>query len=954
MDNLKMFTQKLPDPFNLLGDQPKLAFRSQPGGVAKLATTRNIPEKDLYWEQYVVLFDSASDVFTLITHNDVRRALYEAPENVATLVRVISARLFNLISDHTFPAPAPSSVSSLASSLIRTGTGGAAGAGERNATKEVLNCIRVLQRVLPAVFEIESEPSRFEREVLWKRVPVRDQGQGQERPASGAAGSAVDEASAQAQFVIEDEDESDEDEEGGARAPKSPPRQPEQQKAAEPEKPKDTMPSIAERLFSCLIDLMFCCGFTLPTKIQVDHYKINYVIWEKGVGSTTDPGPSYQYETNKAEVLRLLLVLLSRQIYVPPSALFTSASSYTLHFVQSLPRRDVLTVLCSLMNTAVNATHPGSANMMGTVAGRLPYNHLLMKGEDPRTSLVSICFQVLCVLLDFQSGSARDMGAEGQTSGPTAKTNAFRFFIAKLHRSSDFAFILNGVVSIFETEMASLHGLLPGSKKSVLYMPEAVIFLWKMLELNKKFRAYLLDSDKGMDVMAYLLCYGLEIKDKPEQHGMCRVLSYMIQSLSAERTFGLKLGSPLRAQIPQKWVTPGTAGDFMIHSIYSMVATTSGSLNSLYPALIIALSNSAPYFKNLSVTSSARLLQLFNAFSNPSFLLSDEGHPRLLFFVLEAFNGVLMHGLAENPNLVYAILHAHKQFEDLGTFTLARGLREIRRIQQLKEERAAQAQGRGSVDKGKRRARDIEEGAPHEEKARLLQRELGSLDLAPSTEALQEGQARAESRDEDLTSTRPLMSPTATETQLSGPGGLPVSEKARGKMRAAGRSLSGDMTGSLERLAASGVGRNGFVPTQEWVASWQQGLPLDTILLVISELLPKVQSLKSSLSAATATSAITDMLRSANLDQVLAKPPPLSPRRFMWSEASIVWLTSLIWGEIYVRGMTPLGIWNNTAVRLFYVKHAQAQQRQITETVTNVMGGLLGRTESTQSLGRRQ
>lgn len=52
--------------------------------------------------------------------------------------------------------------------------------------------------------------------------------------------------------------------------------------------------------------------------------------------------------------------------------------------------------------------------------------------------------------------------------------------------------------------------------------------------------------------------------------------------------------------------------------------------------------------------------------------------------------------------------------------------------------------------------------------------------------------------------------------------------------------------------------------------------------------------------------------------------------------------------------MTPLGIWNSTAVRLFYVKHAQTQPRQITETVTNVVGGLLGRTESTQSLSRRQ
>lgn len=62
-----------------------------------------------------------------------------------------------------------------------------------------------------------------------------------------------------------------------------------------------------------------------------------------------------------------------------------------------------------------------------------------------------------------------------------------------------------------------------------------VILFWKMIELNKvrrilsqvslshfahsitfqKFRAYLLDSDKATDVLAYLLCYGLDIKDKP-------------------------------------------------------------------------------------------------------------------------------------------------------------------------------------------------------------------------------------------------------------------------------------------------------------------------------------------------------------------------------------------------------------------------------------------------------
>ena len=259
-----------------------------------------------------------------------------------------------------------------------------------------------------------------------------------------------------------------------------------------------------------------------------------------------------------------------------------------------------------------------------------------------------------------------------------------------------------------------------------------------------------------------------------------------------------------------------------------MVATTSGSLTSLYPALIIALSNSAPYFKNLSVTSSSRLLQLFTAFSNPSFLLSDEGHPRLLFFMLEAFNGVLLHNLAENPNLVYGIVRAHKQFEDLGTFTLGRGLREIRRVQQAKEERARQ-QASGGADKGKSCApRDEEEGDPATEKARLLSMEI-SLDLpreTGSTDRLPETAAR--DGEEQHPSTRPLMSPTTAETRgistpPNGQDAAAPSEKARGKMRAAGRSLSGDMTGSLERLASAGVGRNGFVPTQEWVTSWHSG-----------------------------------------------------------------------------------------------------------------------------------
>ncbi len=160
-----------------------------------------------------------------------------------------------------------------------------------------------------------------------------------------------------------------------------------------------------------------------------------YFSREKGVGSTADLGPTQVYDTNKTEVLRLLLVLLSRQIYTPPSSLLTTPSLYTLHFVQKSQRRDVLTILCSLLNTAVNASQSSSTTVIGGVAGRLPYNHLVFKGEDSRANLVSVCFQVLCVVLDFQSGSARDIPTgDLLVNAPVLKTNAFRHFLAKVVR----------------------------------------------------------------------------------------------------------------------------------------------------------------------------------------------------------------------------------------------------------------------------------------------------------------------------------------------------------------------------------------------------------------------------------------------------------------------------------------------------------------------------------------
>lgn len=172
---------------------------------------------------------------------------------------------------------------------------------------------------------------------------------------------------------------------------------------------------------------------------------------------------------------------------------------------------------------------------------------------------------------------------------------------------------------------------------------------------------------------------------------------------------------------------------------------------------------------------------------------------------LEVFNSVIFHHLSDNPNLLYGILTAHTTFQELGTLTLARALREIKRVELAREEQAAQSEremkGLGHQED------DLERGDPHAEKVRLLQQQDDALDPeaesshVPNTEG-EEGPA--------------VSHPIISQSSESIPG-TPTSEKARGKMRER-RSLSLDANSSAERIISAGIGRNGFVPTQEWVS----------------------------------------------------------------------------------------------------------------------------------------
>lgn len=262
MFKLPSLPQAIGLPFLSETEDAQLKFKTGPNGVKRLSGAEVIPRSDVaYWAQWYTVFPSPDHVYSLLGAHDIRHALHANPANVATLVHHVAHHLFTLVPSSLFPHR-PSATAAAAQDL----------------TKEALNCLRVLGRVLSVVYEAEGEmrdggAQSFAAQYLWNR---------QEAPPAE-------------HFTIQDSDSDDGDDEAGhepeldtgARAfratvghPPSPPSDP----LTQPRESGDHrdfgedgyMPSLAERLFSCTIDLLFCAGFTLPQTVSEDENdKIN-------------------------------------------------------------------------------------------------------------------------------------------------------------------------------------------------------------------------------------------------------------------------------------------------------------------------------------------------------------------------------------------------------------------------------------------------------------------------------------------------------------------------------------------------------------------------------------------------------------------------------------------------------------------------------------------------------
>lgn len=294
-----MATAELPLLITMGATDSKLQFKRH---VLQLCEVSSIPATDPYWSKFWLQPTTTTDVFTLLSASDIRRARVSHPENFQTLVSVICDRFLYLGNHHTFPS-------------------------ERAPARDLLNCARILTRVMPFLYEVsdpQDDMHRWEQTYFW--TP----------PASGAC-------------------------------PPPPLASSNQTNQPAP---------LGHQIMDVALELLFRPGFTTSAPTSTARS-----IWETGVGSTTPSTTTREMLYNRVEIVRLILSLCSDCLYRSiPSSVVSNGSPWLTYTVSHPDKHLSMTVLCSLLNTTLKYS-PG---------WKVPYDHMLLADRNRQLVVYSL------------------------------------------------------------------------------------------------------------------------------------------------------------------------------------------------------------------------------------------------------------------------------------------------------------------------------------------------------------------------------------------------------------------------------------------------------------------------------------------------------------------------------------------------------------------------------------
>ena len=573
----------------------KLVFAS---AIKTLLECRNMDQlDDSFWNQFWAFSIPLEEIFNMLSAQDIRALRDDTgQEKLFFLVQKIAHYI-----EHFFlvTMTRPDNVQNATDSTWK------------DSFKQVLNCVRLLTRILPFCFEDPQLADKISRLLC---IPSTEDGDNEQRPWKG--------------FTI------------------------------------------------AMIDLLFIPGLTLPIQF-IERSKIFYIVWEDGIGSE-HPIESYQeIQLNRHDILRLILVMMSYQMYLPAKGQPSSMNPFAFILTTTLPEPVTLALLCSLLNMVVK---------YDPIGWGLPYNYYLFPDEDE--SVFCNTVQLLNTLIDFdphrftslpetdQSPHHWIIRATGDINGHDV--NIFRYYISKLYRKEDFFMLWTGLMRHTLNPIQANKTYLPGSSSQIRVFSEVLALFWRVIQVNPAYFKYVLERESDnanfslTDLVSALGHYATDQEFNLSSDGLVHLCCFILLQLSGEREFSVRLNHPYQTSFSSSHFD-GTFADYLIHCFLQIINKSRQRFYTVGECIMMTLVNMSPFIRSLSSTTCIKLVGFMERCTQPALIYSSpmttNPFVKICTLLGEAFGYILQYQYDTNAQFVYTLLRKRQFISSFNEFT---------------------------------------------------------------------------------------------------------------------------------------------------------------------------------------------------------------------------------------------------------------------------------------------
>lgn len=278
------------------------------------------------------------------------------------------------------------------------------------------------------------------------------------------------------------------------------------------------------------------------------------------------------------------------------------------------------------------------------------------------------------------------------------------------------------------------------------------------------------------------------------------------------------------------------------------------------------------------------MTEIVKAFSNPTFLFSNQTNYFLVFFLLEVLNNIIQYQFDGNCNLVYTIIRKRLVFFNLLN---------LQTDQKFIDDALA---------KIAKKTQDI----PESKTSSPTSSSHSISSIASPIETAASGSPRGEqlNQGEQIS----VLKTTLAETPS-------ISKMTENTIS----SMNDSTPVERPKMFEKNTNDKNWSATSEWISSWKSKLPLQTLmrllqvlgnqiiyfivinlLKLISNLVPQVEKICID-KGLTDESEILKFLQNGTLVGLLPVPHPILIRKYQPNLGTIMWLKTYMWGVIYLR-----------------------------------------------------